>query len=114
MGEGIVSHSFDAFQEQILLSESKTNFPSTEDLDLSDQKLLSKEFQKILDKIALEVLYDRFENSNLIRAILELTRSERIIIVFHIILGMTCDEVSFLLEKAQTVSTHKKVWRSKN
>ncbi len=86
------------FLEQILLSESNYK-PDFDDERIScNRRELSKEFRKILDKIAVEVLYERFENDEIIHAILELTRAERIIVIFHIILGMTKEETAFLLD----------------
>lgn len=95
-----MSRSFDDFLQQIFSNESAIDSPIEDsNLYFSSQRELSKEFRKVLDKIAVEFLYDRFESDDLIKAVLELTRSERIIIVFHIILGMTSEEVAFLLDK---------------
>lgn len=93
-----MSNSFDVFLEQILLSEPNYKSDFYDECVFYNQRELSKEFRKILDKIALEVLYDRFENEKMIQAILELTRAERIIVIFHIILGMTNEETAFLLD----------------
>lgn len=93
-----MSNSFDAFLEQILLSKSNYKPDYNDERIFCNRRELSKEFRKILDKIAVEVLYDRFESEKIIQAILELTRVERIIVIFHIILGMTKEEIVFLLD----------------
>ena len=48
---------------------------------------VANEYRKILDKVAIGMIYDSFENEKVIEAMLHLTRSERIVIAFHIIFG---------------------------
>lgn len=58
---------------------------------------VSKEFKKILDKIAINIIYETFENKELIHLFLKLSKSERIILVFNIVLEMDLLEISYLL-----------------
>nr|WP_317359442.1 hypothetical protein [uncultured Tyzzerella sp.] len=59
---------------------------------------VSKEFKNILDKIAISMIYDSFENENIIHIFLKLSKSERIILAFNIILEMDLLEISYLLD----------------
>lgn len=59
---------------------------------------VSKEFKNILDKIAISMIYDSFENENIIHIFLKLSKSERIILEFNIILEMDLLEISYLLD----------------
>ena len=69
---------------------------------------LSNEYQKILDKVAIGMIYDSFENEKIIDAMLHLTRSERIILAFHIIAEMRLAEIAFLLDTSvECTYTHK-------
>ena len=94
-----MSNSFDNFMQLILSNGPNENIVADDyKLNLLSQKELSKEFRKVLDKISIEFIYDRFESEKYIQAIISLSRAERIIIVFHVILGMTMEETSFLLD----------------
>ena len=68
----------------------------------------ANEYRKILDKVAIGMIYDSFENEKVIDAMLHLTRSERIIIAFHIIMDMKLAEVAFLINTSlESTYTHK-------
>ncbi len=59
---------------------------------------IASEYKKILDKVAIGMIYDSFENEKIIDAMLRLTRSERIILAFNIIAEMRMAEIAFLLD----------------
>ncbi len=66
------------------------------------------EYRKILDKVVIGMIYDSFENEKVIDAMLHLTRSERIIIAFHIIMDMKLAEIAFLINTSlESTYTHK-------
>ena len=80
---------FDTFLEILLSEYSLIN--NAEDLSAEldvYSKEIDKEFKTILDRMAKE---------RLVKALFKLSRIERIIIVFHIVLGMTLSEISVLL-----------------
>ena len=54
---------------------------------------IASEYKKILDKVAIGMIYDSFENEKIIDAMLQLTRSERIILAFNIIAEMRMAEI---------------------
>lgn len=69
---------------------------------------VANEYRKILDKVAIGMIYNSFENEKVIDAMLHLTRSERIIIAFHIIMNMKLAEIAFLLDTSlESTYTHK-------
>lgn len=90
-----MNNSFDYLISKFLLnySEKDNELPK---IPYSNE-YVSREFRKILDKIAIEIVYDSFENEDMIQAVLSLNRIERIISVFSLILGMTNSEIAFLL-----------------
>lgn len=93
-----MNNSFDYLMSQFLLNYAEEyKGDEIEEISLYSQKRLSTEFRKILDKIAIEIVYDTFENEDLIIAVISLNRVERIIVIFSLILGMSNTEVAFLL-----------------
>ena len=97
-----MQNKFDAFLE-ILLSEYSSidfvdDFPTKTEIY---SKEVDKEFKNILDRMAKELICITFENERLVKALMKLSVIERIIIVFHIILGMTLTEISVLLNISQ-------------
>lgn len=56
---------------------------------------VSKEYRKILDKVAKRLIYNEFDNENLIEAVMNLASVERIIIAF---MEMKTEEMTFLLD----------------
>jgi len=89
---------FDTFLEILLAEYSSIDFvdafPKESDIY---SKEIDKEFKAILDRMSKELINVTFENERLINALMKLSVIERIIIVFHIILGMTLTEISVLL-----------------
>lgn len=89
---------FDIFLEILLSEYSLIN--SVEDLPTEldvYSKEIDKEYKLILDRMAKELIGVMFENERLVKALLKLSKIERIIIVFHIVLHMTLSEISVLL-----------------
>lgn len=98
LGGNNMKDKFDTFLEILLAEYSSINFvddfPKESDIY---SKEIDKEFKAILDRMSKELINVTFENERLINALLKLSVIERIIIVFHIILGMTLTEISVLL-----------------
>ena len=89
---------FDRFLEILLSEYSQINSAENLSAELDVySKEIDKEFKLILDRMAKELIGVTFENERLVKALLKLSRIERIIIVFHIVLGMTLSEISVLL-----------------
>ena len=91
-----MNNSFDYLISKFLLNYSEKDNESSTEI-IYDNEYISREFRKILDKIAVEIIYDSFENEDMIQAVLSLNRIERIISVFSLILGMSNSEIAFLL-----------------
>ena len=91
-----MNNSFDYLISRFLLNYSESNNEVQTELPYSNE-YISREFRKILDKIAIEIVYDTFENEDLISAVISLNRVERIIVIFSLILGMSNTEMAFLL-----------------
>ena len=51
----------------------------------------------MLDIISVEVIYQTFDDKGLITALLKLSKVERIVIVFNIVMGMRQPEIAELL-----------------
>jgi len=93
-----VKDKFDSILE-ILISEyssnnQKNDFSATIDIYSNE---IDKEFREILNRMSVELIYITFENERLVNAMLKLSKIERIIIVLHLVLGMTLQEISTLL-----------------
>ena len=88
---------FNLFLE-ILLSEyaliDSTDLP--QEIDIYSEEI-DKEFKRILDRMAKELINVTFENERLVKALLKLSAIERIVMVFHIVLGMNLSEIAVLL-----------------
>lgn len=63
-----------------------------------DNKSLKREYRKILDKVAIGLIYNEFENEKYIDATLKLARVERIIIALNIVAQIDLKEIAFLLD----------------
>lgn len=73
-----------------------TNSNLTE--EFSNRRIYLNEYRKILDKVAIGLIYDTFENEKYIDAMLKLNKVERIIVAFNIILEMELSEIAYLLD----------------
>lgn len=56
------------------------------------------DIKKLLDAISVEVINQTFDDKILITAILKLSKIERIILVFNIVIGMRLPEIATLLD----------------
>ena len=91
-----MNNSFDYLISKFLVNYSEKD----EEIQLEfqyDKEDISRKFRKILDQIAVEIVYDSFENEDMIQAVLSLNRIVRIISAFSLILGMSNAEIAFLL-----------------
>lgn len=65
----------------------------------SKEKLkMTLEYRKILDKVAVGMIMESFDNEKIIDAMLKLARLERIIVAFNIIAEMELSEIAYLLD----------------
>lgn len=94
-GGNDMKKSFDNFLrglfERSLTIDNQDNGES-----IDDTQVIS-EFRKILDRMSIELIHTTFDNEKLLETMLSLSRMERIIIVFNIILGMEVSEIAYLL-----------------
>lgn len=91
-----MKNSLDDLFEEIIFEKDKDNGPKNTYPSIS-YKQEEKEFRKLLDKIAIQLILNNFENSLFIQAMLKLTRTERIVLTFNVIMGMSISELSFLV-----------------
>lgn len=66
--------------------------------DFSNRRIYLNEYRKILDKVAIGLIYDTFENEKYIAALLKLNKVERIIVAFNVILEMELAEIAYLID----------------
>ncbi len=68
-----------------------------ENLQEAVEESRNKKFRKFLDRVVIKVIFDTFENEEIIQAMLKLARVERIIIIFGVIEDMEIPELALLL-----------------
>lgn len=91
-----MKNTLDNLFEEIIFENDREN--SSEKIYQSVKyKQEEKEYRKLLDKIAIQLIINNFENSLFVQAMLKLTRTERIVLTFNVIMGMSISEVSFLV-----------------
>lgn len=56
------------------------------------------EYRKILDKVAIGMITESFDDEKIIDAMLKLARLERIIIAFYIIAQMELSEIAYIID----------------
>jgi len=76
-----------------------------------DEETCREDFRKILDKVAIGLIYNAFENEKYIAAMLRLARLGRIIIAFNVILEMELSEIAYLLDTTP-VSVHTQKYKA--
>lgn len=59
---------------------------------------LKEEYKKILDKVAVKMIIDEFEDLNIVKALMKLYPNERIVIAFYIIKEFDPEEIATLLD----------------
>lgn len=94
-GGNDMKKSFDNFLRG-LFERSLTIYNQDNGESIDDTQVIS-EFRKILDRMSIELIHTTFDNEKLLETMLSLSRIERIIIVFNIILGMEVSEIAYLL-----------------
>lgn len=88
---------FDYLLKQLLTEKYPNMSDDYSDLDSIDEKVITEEYRKFLDKVAVRITIDMFEQEEYANAILKLARMERIIIAFNIIQGIELKEIAYLL-----------------
>ena len=69
-------------------------------------------FKNFLDVISVEVIHQNFDDKSLITALLKLSKVERIVIVFNIVMGMRQPEIAVLLN-IKVVNLYVRKYRKK-
>lgn len=87
--------SFDNFLRGLF--ERSLTIDNQDNGESIDVTQVISEFRKILDRMSIELIHTTFDNEKLLETMLSLSRIERIIIVFNIILGMEVSEIAYLL-----------------
>lgn len=88
---------FDYLLKQLLTEKYPNISNDYSDLDYISEKVITEEYRKFLDKVAIRMTTDMFEREEYVNAILKLARMERIIIAFNIIQGIELREIAYLL-----------------
>lgn len=88
---------FDYLLKQLLIEKYPNINNDYSDLDDINEKVITEEYRKFLDKVAVRMTIDMFEQEEYVNAILKLARMERIIIAFNIIQGIELKEIAYLL-----------------
>lgn len=88
---------FDYLLKQLLIEKYPNTSNDYSDLDCINEKIITEEYRKFLDKVAIRMTTDMFEREEYVNAILKLARMERIIIAFNIIQGIELREIAYLL-----------------
>ncbi len=86
------------FKSLFLQKNLHKTFDSHSIDDFSNRRIYLNEYRKILDKVAIGLIYDTFENEKYIAAMLKLNKVERIIVSFNVILEMELSEIAYLLD----------------
>lgn len=88
---------FDCLLKQLLLEQYQSGQNKCFDRIDVNEKEITEEYRKFLDKVAIRMTIDTLEREEFIQAILRLARVERIIIAFNIIQEMELKEIAYLL-----------------
>lgn len=95
--------------KQLLIDKTDKHKEDDEDnLSSLNGKRLTYEYRKILDKVAVKMIIDSFENEDIIIAMMRLARIERIIIAFNIIPELKLPEIAEMLDASvESIYTQK-------
>lgn len=88
---------FDYLLKQLLFEKYPPINDDFADITKISSKTITEEYRKFLDKVAIKIIIDVFEQEEYVNAILKLARVERIIIAFNIIQGIELKEIAYLL-----------------
>lgn len=88
---------FDYLLKQLLFEKYPQINDDFADITKISPKTITEEYRKFLDKVAVRIIIDVFEQEEYVDAILKLARVERIIIAFHVIQGIELKEIAYLL-----------------
>jgi len=87
------------FEEVFKYLFIKKYFQNTYTAYITNENInVTKEYRKILDKIAKGLVCNAFDNERLINEIMNLASVERIIIVFSAVLEIDIVEIAYLLD----------------
>lgn len=90
------------------LKPKVTNCDGKEYIDNFCYKEAEKEWKLLLDSVLIDIVIYEYENTELIKAILALTRNERIVIILNFVEGMTPKEISDIMDiRTNNVYVHK-------
>ena len=92
------SYFEDVFKCAFLKSVVHTHKEIAESLSSISDKDVTAEYRKILDKVAVGMIKETFENEKIIKSMMMLSTLERIIVAFQTILDMELSEISILLD----------------
>ena len=92
------SYFEDIFKRAFLKSIVHTHREISADLSKFDDKDITREYRKILDKVAIGMINETFENEKIIKSMMMLSTLERVISAFQTILDMELGEISILLD----------------
>lgn len=67
-----------------------------------NEKKCRAQHRNILDNISINILIDTFGNTDVIRALMQLSAMERVIIVLHFIFKFSLNEISFVIHAPPT------------
>ena len=88
----------DEIIKDILYSNKKFNYLENSDpIEDIKSKEIKNLYEKILDKVVISMFNEYIENELLYRVFLKLTRVQRMIIVFHILLDFNAKETAEIL-----------------
>ncbi len=80
------------------LKSQANNCDNKEYIDNFSYKEAEKEWKSLFDSVLIDIIIDEYENTELVKAILALTRNERIVIILNFVEGMTPKEISDIMD----------------
>lgn len=89
---------FEWLFRHLFLEKAQSRDKISESNEKIDPRHLTTEYRKILDKVAIKMVFDAFDCEDIVQAVLRLARLERIIIAFSIIQEMDLGEIASLLD----------------
>lgn len=98
----------EGLMKQLLIDQPFKNKENKDNSCFFSEKKLTYEYRKILDKVAVKMIINSFENEDIIIAMMRLARIERIIIAFNIIPELKLPEIAEMLgTSVESVYTQK-------
>lgn len=91
-------YNFEALLKKIFIERGLYQNYSKEPMPILSPYEIRDTYRRILDKIAIGIITADLENENIIDAILQLARVERIVIVFNLFLDIKLSDLSIILD----------------